>query len=126
MQSPVLVEGQPFKTIWANADLGCIHIIDQTLLPHRFEIRQLNHLEEVVSAITQMQVRGAPLIGAAAAYGICLALDENPSNPSLVRAMERLGRTRPTAVNLQWALDRMRSAVWPVPEAGLPGSGQNL
>ena len=112
----MLVEGRPFKTIWTDADPGCIHIIDQTLLPHRFEIRQLTHLDEVVFAITHMQVRGAPLIGAAAAYGICLALDENPSNPSLAHAMEQLGRTRPTAVNLQWALDRMRSAVLPVPE----------
>jgi methylthioribose-1-phosphate isomerase len=84
-----------------------VEIIDQTLLPHRFEMRNIQSLDEMVTAIKTMQVRGAPLIGAAAAYGIALATQQNPSDDSLRNASTRLIQSRPTAVNLGWAVARM-------------------
>src|SRR5262249_17276897 len=85
--------------------------IDQTKLPHRFETRRLQSLAEMAHAITSMQVRGAPLIGAAAAYGIALALREDASDANLECASATLAATRPTAINLKWALDEMAAAV---------------
>ena len=85
-----------------------VEIIDQTLLPHRFEMRVLQNLAEMISAIKTMQVRGAPLIGAAAAYGIALAVQENPNDTNLQKAAQALLLSRPTAVNLRWAVNRMQ------------------
>jgi methylthioribose-1-phosphate isomerase len=104
------VDGTPMRTIWVEAD-GAVGIIDQTKLPHRFETRRLLSLAEVAHAIKSMQVRGAPLIGAAAAYGVALALREDASDANLERACTTLAATRPTAINLKWALDEMAAAV---------------
>jgi methylthioribose-1-phosphate isomerase len=99
------------RTIWVEPDGWSVGIIDQTRLPHRLATTRLGRLEDVVTAIRSMQVRGAPLIGAAAAYGICLALRADPSGEALERAYGALLAARPTAVNLRWALDEMLAAV---------------
>jgi len=102
------VNGKNYRTIWLAADGKAVEIIDQTLLPHQFKIVRLTTLDDAAHAIRSMQVRGAPLIGAAAAYGICLAMLADPSDEALDRAYDLLLATRPTAVNLRWALDAMR------------------
>ncbi|MGI9372198.1 MAG: S-methyl-5-thioribose-1-phosphate isomerase [Hyphomicrobiales bacterium] len=107
------VDGKPYRSIWLNQDGWSVDIIDQTRLPHEFEIVRMTSLEDAAHAIEVMQVRGAPLIGATAAYGVCLALHENASDESLDAALERLGRTRPTAVNLRWALKLMDDTLRP-------------
>ena len=104
------VDGTPYRSIWLDAG-GTVAIVDQTLLPFEFATRPLHTLEDAVEAIAVMRVRGAPLIGAAAAYGLCLALRADPSDDALDAACERLLATRPTAVNLRWALDDMRRQV---------------
>src|SRR5262252_3882163 len=98
------VDGKPTRTIWVDGD-GAVAIIDQTALPHAFVVRELRSVAEVARAITSMQVRGAPLIGAAAAYGIWLAMRADPADAALADARAMLLATRPTAVNLRWALD---------------------
>ena len=103
------VDGKPYRTIWVADDQRTVEIIDQTLLPHRFAIAQLRDLADVTKAISTMQVRGAPLIGAAAAYGMCLAMTANSSDEALDIAYDALLASRPTAVNLRHALDVMRS-----------------
>jgi methylthioribose-1-phosphate isomerase len=103
------VDGKPYRTIWVAADGKTVEIIDQTLLPHQFAVVQLRTLEDAAHAIKSMQVRGAPLIGAAAAYGICLAAQTDPADDYLDHAYDTLLATRPTAINLQWALDTMRT-----------------
>jgi len=105
------VNGKPMRTIWVEADGWSVGIIDQTALPHRFVTARLTTLEGVAHAIRAMLVRGAPLIGAAAAYGICLALRTDPSDETLDRAYALLLATRPTAINLKWALDEMMASV---------------
>jgi methylthioribose-1-phosphate isomerase len=100
-----------YRSIWLGEDGRTVDIIDQTRLPHEFEIATLATLEDAARAIETMQVRGAPLIGATAAYGICLALNRDASDEALEAAYERLRVTRPTAINLLWALDEMRAAV---------------
>jgi methylthioribose-1-phosphate isomerase len=107
----VNVDGVHHRSIWLDDDGWSVRIIDQTLLPHRFRAPRLVNLEGVAGAIAQMQVRGAPLIGATAAYGLALALREAPSDASLDVARQVLLATRPTAVNLRWALDRVTDAV---------------
>jgi len=107
----VKVGGKSYRTIWVDDDGESVCIIDQTALPHEFRIARLVDIEEVARAIETMQLRGAPLIGAAAAYGICLQMKENSSDASLAGACERLAATRPTAVNLRWALNVMRDAL---------------
>ena len=109
------VHGAPYRTIWIGDDGRSVHIIDQTRLPHEFVTRALNTVADAAEAIRNMRVRGAPLIGATAAYGVCLALAEDPSDTSLDRAREMLLATRPTAVNLRWALDEMKAAVSALP-----------
>jgi methylthioribose-1-phosphate isomerase len=101
------VDGVAYRSIWADADGWSVCIIDQTRLPWALEILRLTTLEQVAHAIRTMQVRGAPLIGAAAAYGICLALRADCSSGALERAAGTLAATRPTAVNLAWAVDRL-------------------
>jgi methylthioribose-1-phosphate isomerase len=103
------VNGKPTRTITAGRD--AIEIIDQTALPHAFVTRQLRTVTEAASAIATMQVRGAPLIGATAAYGIWLAMRADASDASLEAARTALLATRPTAVNLRWALDAMKDRV---------------
>ena len=100
--------GQDYRTIWLNPDQAGVDVIDQTLLPHRFEVITLRSADEAAAAIRDMVVRGAPLIGAAAAYGMALAMATDPSDAGLEGAGERLNAARPTAVNLRWAVERMR------------------
>jgi methylthioribose-1-phosphate isomerase len=111
------VDGRPMRTIWVEPDGSAVGIIDQTQLPHRFVTARLISLEDVARAIETMQVRGAPLIGAAAAYGVCLALKADALDSSLDHACARLLSTRPTAVNLKWALDEMAAAIRNRPRA---------
>ena len=105
------------RTIWLADDGWSVDIIDQTRLPHDLHIWRLNDLATACRAIREMQVRGAPLIGATAAYGVCLALHDQASPAALEEAITALARTRPTAVNLRWGLDQIRAAL-----AGLPPS----
>jgi methylthioribose-1-phosphate isomerase len=105
------VDGKPYRTIWLADDGWTVEIIDQTRLPHQFETVRLANVAEAAHAIGDMLVRGAPLIGATAAYGVCLALRADPSDDNLQAACDLLFATRPTAVNLGWALEEMRAAV---------------
>ncbi len=110
------IDGMAYRTIWPEGD-GVVAIIDQTRLPHDFAVVRLTSLEEAAHAIHAMLVRGAPLIGAAAAYGVALALRADAGDRGLERACATLLATRPTAVNLRWALERMRRLLAPLPEA---------
>jgi len=110
------INGIPHRTIWRAQDGRAVEIIDQTRLPHEFAIVRLENLDAVAHAIRAMQVRGAPLIGATAAYGVALAMQKNPSNLALEDACQTLLATRPTAVNLRWALERMQHNLGPVAE----------
>ena len=101
------IAGQSYRTIWPHADGVSVDVIDQTQLPHRFAVRTLHDLDAAVNAIRSMVVRGAPLIGATAAYGLALAMARDPSDATLSSACEQLAATRPTAVNLRWALVRI-------------------
>ncbi|MFM9836382.1 MAG: S-methyl-5-thioribose-1-phosphate isomerase [Methylophilaceae bacterium] len=103
----MLVNSQHFRTIWPDPRCKFVQIIDQTQLPFKFEILQLYSVASMINAIKTMQVRGAPLIGAAAAYGIALAMCEDDSDENLARAADALIASRPTAVNLIWAARRM-------------------
>jgi methylthioribose-1-phosphate isomerase len=109
------VDGVPFRTIWLAEDGWSVEIIDQTRLPHEFAVLRLCTLADAVAAINDMRVRGAPLIGAMAAYGLCLALKVDAGDQSLEEACRRLRQTRPTAVNLAWALDQVTDLVRPLP-----------
>jgi methylthioribose-1-phosphate isomerase len=113
----VKVDGKPYRTIWLGADGTTVQVIDQTLLPHKFVVRDLLTMEDAERAIRTMIVRGAPLIGAAAAYGVALAMATDPSDASLKRAYDVLLASRPTAVNLRWALDDLRALLSPLPQA---------
>ncbi|MET0301931.1 MAG: S-methyl-5-thioribose-1-phosphate isomerase [Methyloceanibacter sp.] len=105
------IGGKSYRTIWPNADGKSVEIIDQTKLPHAFETVTLSTLDDAARAIATMQVRGAPLIGATVAYGVALALRADASDEGLDRACDTLAATRPTAINLRWALDEMQNAV---------------
>jgi methylthioribose-1-phosphate isomerase len=105
------IDGKQMRTVWVESDGASLGIIDQTLLPHRFATIRLATLDDVARAIATMQVRGAPLIGAAAAYGLWLALRADASDEALDDACATLIATRPTAINLKWALDEIRAAV---------------
>ena len=111
------VDGKPYRTIWLGPDGTTVQAIDQTLLPHDFVVRDLATVSDAERAIRTMIVRGAPLIGAAAAYGMALAMAEDPSDAMLARAYTRLLESRPTAVNLRWALDDLRALLAPLPPA---------
>ncbi len=111
------VDGIPLRTIWPVAGARAVDIIDQTVLPHAFRVRRLGRLEDAAQAIRCMQVRGAPLIGVTAAYGLALAVDGCADDESLLAAVRLLAATRPTAVNLRWALARMQSRLLPLPPA---------
>src|SRR5690348_5028976 len=108
------VAGRPMRPIWladARAQSIAVEIIDQTRLPHELVIARLTNLGDAVLAIREMQVRGAPLIGATAAYGMVLEIAEDPSDAGIEQAAALLAAARPTAVNLAWALAEMRRAL---------------
>jgi len=106
----MLLGGRAARTIWMAPD-GAVEIIDQTRLPHAVEIVRLESLDDAATAIAVMQVRGAPLIGATAAWGFALGLRADPSDAGIAAARARLAATRPTAVNLAWALERAHRVV---------------
>jgi methylthioribose-1-phosphate isomerase len=108
------IDGKPYRSIWVEEDGWSVGIIDQTRLPHEFVLTRLATMEEAAHAIEAMLVRGAPLIGATAAYGIALGMQDDPSDAALEATYQRLWKTRPTAVNLHWALDAMRDALQPL------------
>ncbi len=112
------VSGRSYRTIWVNADGWGVDVIDQRWLPHAFRVATLRSVGEAATAIRDMWVRGAPLIGVTAAYGVALALREDPGDASLDAAWERLHATRPTAINLRWALDALRARLRPLDPAG--------
>ena len=111
------IDGKAWRTIGVEPDGEAIWVIDQTLLPHQFQLRVLSDLAQVAEAIRTMVVRGAPLIGVSGAYGLMLALQQDPSDAALAQAFDTLLATRPTAVNLRWALERVRDLVLALPEA---------
>ena len=110
------VEGKNFRTIEASKDLSSVIIIDQTALPFNFNLVRISSLNEMQTAIRNMQVRGAPLIGVSGAYGIALACKQNTSNSSLEKARKCLIKTRPTAINLSWAVNKLCDKLLTIPE----------
>ena len=111
------IDGKAWRTIWLEEGGRSVGVIDQTLLPHAFQTRSLHRWEVAAEAIATMVVRGAPLIGVTGAYGLMLALQADPSDGALEEAFAALHATRPTAVNLRWALERVRRRVEPLPPA---------
>jgi methylthioribose-1-phosphate isomerase len=111
------VDGKHFRSIWLEPDGWSVGAIDQRRLPHDFVVVRLTTCDSAVDAIRSMLVRGAPLIGATAAYGIALAMRADGSDAALDRAYKALIAARPTAINLKWALDEMRSLLRPLPSA---------
>lgn len=99
------IQGKEYRTIWYEEKK--VKIIDQTKLPHQFVIKDLKSVKDAINAIKIMEVRGAPLIGGTAAYGIVLAIQENLNKEFIYKSAEELIQTRPTAINLKWAVDRM-------------------
>src|SRR5436305_13078540 len=109
------VDGKHFRSIWLKPDGWSIGAIDQRKLPHDFAVVRLTTCDAAADAVRSMLVRGAPLIGATAAYGLALAMRADSSNAALDAACKTLAVTRPTAINLKWALDEMRSMLRPLP-----------
>jgi methylthioribose-1-phosphate isomerase len=107
------VAGKHYRSLWADESQGVVHIIDQARLPHVFETATIASAEAMADAIRSMRVRGAPLIGVAAAFGIALAVRKDPSDASISHASNLLRTSRPTAVNLAWAIGRMREKLAP-------------
>ena len=108
------VDGKHFRSIWRERDGWSVGAIDQRRLPHEFVVARLTSCDDAAVAIRDMLVRGAPLIGATAAYGMALAMREDASDAGLKRAYETLVVARPTAINLKWALDEMRASLAPI------------
>lgn len=123
------VNNQQYRTIWPNEASGTnaktVSIIDQTKLPHIFEVAQIDSLQQMISAIISMQVRGAPLIGAAAAYGVALAMQQDAGDSHLQNVATQLIQSRPTAVNLRWAVQRMLKVLSPLNESNRIQSAWN-
>lgn len=115
-----------YRSLWWNHDKDVLEIIDQRWLPHDFRVVAVATMQDFADAIFQMRVRGAPLIGATAAYGMALAMAEDPSDANMDAAWTFLERTRPTAINLRWALDRCRTALRPLSEADRAGAALAL
>ncbi|WP_024509224.1 S-methyl-5-thioribose-1-phosphate isomerase [Bradyrhizobium sp. ARR65] len=111
------VDGKHFRSIWLDEDGWSVRAIDQRRLPHEFVIARLTNCVEAAEAIRSMLVRGAPLIGATAAFGMALAMRENATDAAIDRAYGVLVATRPTAINLRWALEEMRAALQPLDPA---------
>ena len=109
------VDGKHFRSIWREADGWSVGAIDQRRLPHEFVIARLTNVGDAAEAIRSMLVRGAPLIGATAAYGMALAMRDDSSDAAIDRAYQMLVATRPTAINLKWALEEVRSVLRPLP-----------
>jgi methylthioribose-1-phosphate isomerase len=109
------VDGRHIRSIWLEPDGHTVSAIDQRRLPHHFVVEQLATCDAAADAIRSMLVRGAPLIGATAAYGMALAMRADASDAALEQAYKTLIATRPTAINLKWALDEMRSLLRPLP-----------
>lgn len=107
------INGIPFRTIWPTTD-GAVEIIDQTRLPHEFVTLRLENMRDAEHAIRFMQVRGAPLIGVTAAYGVALSMRHHASDAALKATCDMLLKARPTAVNLRWAIERMRRFLTPL------------
>jgi len=101
------INGKAFRTIWFDEKEQAVKIIDQTKLPHKFEVKNLKTINDAINAIKTMEVRGAPLIGATAAYGVVLAIMEKNDTDFIKKSSEDLIQSRPTAINLKWAVDRM-------------------
>ena len=110
------INGIPYRTIWPAADNAAVEIIDQTKLPHVFATLRMNTMRDAERAIRDMQVRGAPLIGVTAAYGMALSMRDHASDAALAATCSVLLAARPTAVNLRWGVERMRAALAPLPE----------
>jgi methylthioribose-1-phosphate isomerase len=115
------IRGESYRSLFLADDGWTVAVIDQTRLPFAFELRHLRTAEDAAEAIAGMVVRGAPLIGVTAAYGIALGMRADPTDAALSRVAEGLARTRPTAVNLRWAVERMASVLRAVPESGRVG-----
>ena len=111
------VNGKPCRTIWPTADNQAVEIIDQTKLPHIFETVRLESMRDAERAIMDMQVRGAPLIGVTAAYGVALSMQHHVSDAALKATCDMLLKARPTAVNLRWAVEKMRAFLSPLPDS---------
>ena len=122
----MLVNGTHHRSIWRDAQTGAVRILDQRWLPHRIDIATLQSLDDFATAIRDMWVRGAPLIGATAAYCIAEQMARDPSDGALVHAVDVLNATRPTAVNLRWALNRCQSELQPLDPAQRPGAARAL
>jgi len=101
------IEDKEYRTIWFDEQNQVVKIIDQTKLPHQFIIKDLKTVEGAINAIKTMEVRGAPLIGGTAAYGMVLAIMEKNNSNFIKKSSEELIQSRPTAINLKWAVDRM-------------------
>ena len=99
------IQNKEYRTIWYEHDI--VKIIDQTKLPHQFVIKDLKTVKDSINAIKIMEVRGAPLIGGTDAYGVVLAVKENNNSEFIKKSSEELIQSRPTAINLKWAVDRM-------------------
>ena len=111
------IHGQAYRTLWYDEAAAAVAVIDQTRLPFEFVIRQLRNAGDAAAAIRDMVVRGAPLIGVTAAYGMALALRDDAGDEHLAAVAAELQATRPTAVNLRWAIERMRAVVQPLPQS---------
>jgi len=109
------VNGKQYRSLWWNAEKAVLEIIDQRALPYEFVTQPVATMQDFADAIVEMRVRGAPLIGATAAYGMAFAMAQDPSDANMDKAWEELNATRPTAINLRWALDRCRAALRPLP-----------
>ena len=103
------INGKAYKTIWYDEERQVVQIIDQTKLPHQFVVKDLKNVNDAINAIKTMEVRGAPLIGGTAAYGIVLAIKENNDLEFIKKSSQELVKSRPTAINLQWAVHRMNN-----------------
>jgi methylthioribose-1-phosphate isomerase len=110
------VGAKHYRTIWLNEDGWSVDLIDQRWLPHDFRVENVRTVSGIATAIRDMWVRGAPLIGVTAAYGVAIRMRQDPSDAALDAVWEELHATRPTAINLRWALDAMRESLRPLPE----------
>ena len=110
------VNGTPYRSLWWDDGKDALQIIDQRWLPHDFRVQSVESLQDFADAIVQMRVRGAPLIGATAAYGMALAMRLDPSDAHMAKAWDFLHNTRPTAINLRWALNRAQAVLMPLAE----------
>src|ERR1700755_2242627 len=114
------VDGKHFRSIWLEPDGWSVGAIDQRRLPHELVVARIASVEAAPDAVRGMRVRGAPLIGATAAYGMALAMRADGSDAALDQAYRLLIATRPTAINLKWALDEMQRRLQPLPPPARP------